>query len=61
MCGFCNVWTCVCMVSVICDCVCSDNCAGVVVICVLLFTAFFCLFYVYLFLFLTSVRITATV
>jgi hypothetical protein len=55
-CGFCNVWTCVCMGSIMCGCVCSDKCVGVVVICVLVFTAFlYCLFYVYLFLFLTSV------
>jgi len=45
-----------------------DNCVGVVVICVLVFTAVFivctvflyCFIYVHLFLFVTSVRTTAT-
>ena len=38
-----------------------DNCVGVLVICVLVFTVFFyCFVYVYLFLFVTSVRTTAT-
>ena len=42
-------------------CGCFDNCMGVLVICVLVFTAFFnCFVYVYLFLFVTSVRTTAT-
>ena len=36
---------------------CFDNCVGVLVICVLVFTVFFyCSVYVYLFLFVTSVR-----
>jgi hypothetical protein len=39
---------------------CSDSCVGVLVIRVLEFTAFICLFYVYLFLFFTSERTTAT-
>ena len=50
MCGFCNVWACVCV--------------GVLITCVLLFTVFcivctgflYCFVYVYLFLFVTSVR-----
>jgi len=40
---------------------CFDNCVGVLVICVLVFTVFlYCFIYVYLFLFVTSVRTTAT-
>ena len=38
MCGFCNVWVCVCVGFVMCGC--FDNCAGVLVICVLVFTVF---------------------
>jgi hypothetical protein len=57
--GFCNVWVCVCMGFVMCGC--SDNCVGVLVICVLLFNVFlYYFFYVYLFLIVTSVRTTAT-
>jgi len=50
MCGFCNVWMCVCMGSVMCGCVyvwvlqCVkgfDNCVGVLIICVLVFTVLF--------------------
>jgi len=38
-----------------------DNCVGVLVISVILFTVFlYCFVYVYLFLFVTSVRTTAT-
>jgi hypothetical protein len=48
---------------------CFDNCVGVLVICVLLFTVFcivctvflYCFFYVYLFVFVRSVGTTATV
>jgi hypothetical protein len=59
MCGFCNVWVCVCMGFLMCGC--FDNCVGVLVICVLVFTVFlYCFVYVYLFLFVTSVRTTAT-
>jgi hypothetical protein len=59
MCGFCNVWVCVCMGFVMCGC--FDNCVGVLVKCVLVFTVFlFCFVYVYLCLFVTSVRNTAT-
>jgi hypothetical protein len=55
------VWVCVCVG-------CFDNCVGVLVICVLVFTAFcivctvflHCFFYIYLFVFVTSVRTTAT-
>jgi len=35
---FCNVWVCVCVGFVMCWC--SDNCVGVLVICVLVFTVF---------------------
>jgi hypothetical protein len=46
--GFCNV------------CVCFDNSMGVLVIRVPVFTVFlYCFFYVYLFLFVTTVRTTA--
>jgi hypothetical protein len=57
-CGFCNVWVCVCMGFIMCGC--FDNCMGVLVICVLVFTVFLhCFTYVYVFLFVTSVRTTA--
>ena len=58
MCGFCNAWVYVCVGFVMCGCV---------VKCVLVFTVLYCmywafvlLFYVYLFLFVTSVRTAAT-
>ena len=38
MCGFGNVRVCVCVGFVLCGC--FDNCVGVLVICVLLFTTF---------------------
>jgi hypothetical protein len=49
-------------------CGCFDNCVGVLAICVLVFTVFcivcsvslYCFVYMYLFLFVTSVRTTAT-
>jgi hypothetical protein len=42
-------------------CGCFDNCVGVLVICVLVFTVFlYCFIYVHLFLFVTSARTTAT-
>jgi hypothetical protein len=61
MCGFCNVVVWVCMGFVMYGC--FDNCIGVLVIFVLVFTVFcivfpvfwYCLFYVYLFLFVLSV------
>ena len=42
MCGFCNVWLCVCVGFVMCGCMCGcfNNCVGVLVICVLVFTVF---------------------
>jgi len=75
MCGFCNVWVCVCVGLVICGCMCGFCnvwmcgfcnvwiyvCMGVLVICELEFTVLLCCFvYIYLFLFVTSVRTTAT-
>jgi hypothetical protein len=38
MCGFCNVWMCVCVGFVMCGC--FDNCVGVSVICALVFIVF---------------------
>ena len=38
MCGFCNVWVCVCVDFVMCGC--FDNCVGVLVICILVFIVF---------------------
>jgi hypothetical protein len=38
---FCNVWLCVCVGFVMCGCL--DNSVGVFVICVLVFTVFFCI------------------
>ena len=59
MCGFCNVWVCVCVGFVMCGC--FDHFVGVLIICVLVFTVFLHSFvYVYLFLFVTSVRTNAT-
>jgi hypothetical protein len=44
----------------VCMCGCFDNYVGVLVICVLVFTVLYCLVDVYLFLFVTSIRTTAT-
>jgi len=45
---FCNVWVCVCVGFVMCGC--SDNCVGILVICVLVFTVFlFCVLFFVLF------------
>jgi len=52
MCGFCNVWVCVCVGF-------FDNCVVVLVICVLVFSVVF-IVYVYLILFVTSVMTTPT-
>ena len=71
ICGFSNVWMCVYVGFLMCGCVCVcvsfvmcgcfDNCGGVLVICVLVFTVFlYCFVYVHLFLFVTSVRATVT-
>jgi len=51
ICVFCNVWVYVCM---------GFICVGVLVICVLVFTVFWLCVFLYLFLFVTSVRTTAT-
>jgi len=59
MCGFSNVWVCVCVGFVMCGC--FNNCVGVLVICVFVLTVFlYCFVYVYLVLYVTSVRTTAT-
>jgi hypothetical protein len=59
MSGFCNVCVSVCVGFVMCEC--FDNCVGVLLICLLVFTMFlYCFVYVYLFLFVTSVTTTAT-
>jgi len=53
------VWVCVRVGFVMCRC--FDNCVSVLVISVLVFIVFLCcLFYVYLFFFVTSVRTNAT-
>jgi len=58
MCGFCNMWVCVCVGFVMCEC--SDNCVGVLVSCVLFFNVFCYFLHVHLFLFVTSARTAAT-
>ena len=62
MCGFCNVWVCVCVGFVMCGCV---YVGGILVLYVLVFTVFcivctvffYCFVYVYLFLFVLSVLV----
>ena len=59
MCGFCNVWVCVGVGFLMCGC--FDNRVDVLVISVFVFIVFFyCFGYVYLLLFVASVRTTAT-
>ena len=41
LCGFCNVWVCVCVG--VCMCGCFENIVGVVVICLFVYTVF-CIF-----------------
>jgi len=61
------VWVGVCIVGFVMF-GCFYNCVGILVVCVLVFTVFcavctvflYCFFYVYFFLFVTSVRTTAT-
>ena len=48
--GFCNVWVCVCMGFVMCEC--FDNCVGVLVICILVFTVFCIVCTVFLYCFI---------
>ena len=58
-----NVWVCVCVGFIMCGC--PDNCVGVLVICVLVFTVFcivctvflYSFVYVYLFLFVLFVLV----
>jgi len=58
MCEFCNVWVCVYVGFVMCGC--FDNCAGLLVISVFVFTVvLYCFLYVHL-LFVSSLRATAT-
>jgi len=53
------VWVCVCVNFVMCGF--YENCVGVLVMCVLVFTVFlYCFVYVHVFLFVTSVRTTDT-
>ena len=52
MCGFCNVWVCVCVGFVMC------GCFGNMFTCI--YCVFYCLVYVYLPLFVSSIRTTAT-
>jgi len=55
MCGFFNVWVCVCVGFVLYGCL--DYCVGVLVICVLVFSlSVYCFVYECLLLFVTSVR-----
>jgi len=62
------MWVCVCVCMGFVMCECFDNCVGVLVICVLVLTVFcivctgflYCFVYVHLFVFVTSVRTTAT-
>jgi hypothetical protein len=49
---------CVCMGFVMCGC--FDNCVGILVICVLVFTVFLYFVYIYLLLFVTTARTTDT-
>jgi len=66
VCVFCNLWVCVRVGFVMCGC--FDNFMNILVICILVFTVFcivcavflYYFFCVYLFLFVTSVRTTAT-
>jgi hypothetical protein len=55
MCGFCNVWVCVCAGFVMGGC--FDNCVSVLVIRVLVFIVLYYFVYVYLFLFVLSVLV----
>jgi len=57
MCGFCNVWVCVCVGFVMCGC--FDNYVGVLVICVLVFTVFCIVSFMYIYFYVSGVRTTA--
>jgi len=65
-CGCCYVWVLLCLG--VCMCGYSDNCVGVLVICVLVFPVFcivctvflYCFVYVHFFLVVTIIRTTAT-
>jgi hypothetical protein len=47
MCGFCNAWVCVCVGFVMLGC--FENCMGVSVICVLVFTVFCIVSFMYIY------------
>ena len=51
--GFCNVWVCVCVGFVMWGC--SGNCVGVLVICVLVFTVFCIVSFMYIYSYLLLV------
>ena len=64
MCGFCNVWVCVCVCVGFVICGCFNNFVGVLVMCTCiyyvlycLYCVFYCFVYVYLFLFVLSVLV----
>jgi hypothetical protein len=57
--GFCNVWVCVYVGFVMCSC--FDNRVGVLVVCVLVFTVFLIVSFMYIYsYFSTKVKTTAT-
>ena len=61
MCGFCNVWVCICVGFVMCGCVyewvcvcvvfvmcgCFDNCVGVLEICTCIYCVLYCLYCIF--------------
>ena len=53
VCGFCNVWVCVCVGFVICGC--FDNCVGDLIVCVLVFTVFCTVSFMYIYSYLLLV------
>ena len=53
MCGFCNVWVCVCVGFLMCEC--FDNCIDVLVVCVLVFTVFCIVSFMYIYYYLLPV------
>ena len=58
--GFCNVWVCMGFVMCVCVCVRFVICGYLGNICTCIYCAFYSVLYGYLFLFVTSVRTTAT-
>ena len=47
MCGFCNVWVCICVGFVMCWC--FDSCVGILAICVHVFTVFLYFSFMYIY------------